>query len=118
MRRKKRRNETELLPPPRVNYRALIRHEEPERAREPPEALICRERPECVGCPYPAHGFVCLLSDCVRKQMESIQGRQNRLRIKIHKNTTDLVLIEAENAPNAFLIRCLMPIECELPQKP
>ena len=79
MRRKKRRNETELLPPPRVNYRALMRHEEPERAREPPERLICRERPECAGCPYPAHGFVCWTENCMRQQMTRIQrgGKHN-----------------------------------------
>ena len=118
MPKRNRKEEIAPLPPPRVSYRALMRHEDLGRARESPEKPVCTESLVCRSCPYPAHGFVCLLSDCVRKQMESIQGRQNRLRINIHKNATDLVLIEAKNAPNAFLIRCLMPIECELPQKP
>lgn len=30
-----------------------------------------------------------------------------------YKDATDLVLTNAEDAPNALLIRCLMPIECE-----
>lgn len=78
MRRKKRRNETELLPPPRVSYRALMRHEDLGRAREPPEKPVCTESLVCKGCPYPAHGFVCWPGDCIRNRMEKIQRGGNQ----------------------------------------
>ena len=73
MSKRNRKEEITPLPPPRVSYRALMRHEDLGRAREPPERLICRERPECAGCPYPAHGFVCWTENCMRQQMTRIQ---------------------------------------------
>ncbi len=73
MRKRNRKQETEPLPPPRVNYRALMRYEAPGRAREPPEKPVCTESPICRGCPYPGHGFVCWPENCMRIQMERIQ---------------------------------------------
>ena len=78
MRKKTRREEIAPLPPPRVSYRALMRHEDLGRAREPPEKPVCTEQPVCKGCPYPAHGFVCWPGDCIRKHMESIQRGGNQ----------------------------------------
>ena len=73
MRKRNKKKETEPLQPPRVNYRALKRHEAPGRAREPPEKPVCTESLICRGCPYPGHGFVCWPENCMRKQMEKIQ---------------------------------------------
>ena len=79
MSKRNRKEEIAPLPPPRVSYRALMRHEDLGRAREPPEKPVCTESLVCRSCPYPAHGFVCWPGDCIRKQMESIQrgGKQD-----------------------------------------
>ena len=45
--------------PARENYAKLMRHEDGGSAWEAPEKPVCTEKPECVGCPYPAYGFVC-----------------------------------------------------------
>ena len=58
--------------PVRENYRQLMRHELKGNAREPPEKPTCTEYPECEGCPYPAHGFVCWPGNCMKKQMETV----------------------------------------------
>ncbi len=78
MPKRNRKEEIAPLPPPRVSYRALMRHEDLGRAREPPEKPVCTEQPVCKGCPYPAHGFVCWLGDCIRKRMEKIQRGGNQ----------------------------------------
>ena len=78
MRKKTRKEDIAPLPPPRVNYKTLMRHEEPGRAREPPEEPASAEQQECMGCPYSAHGFVCWPGDCIRKRMESIQRGGNQ----------------------------------------
>lgn len=79
MPKRNRKEEIAPLTPPRVNYKALMRHESMGRAREPPEKLVCTEQPVCKGCPYPAHGFVCWPGDCIRNRMEKIQrgGKQD-----------------------------------------
>ena len=59
--------------PARENYRQLMRHEPAGSAREPPEKPVCTEKPECVGCPFPGHGFVCWRERCMREEMERIQ---------------------------------------------
>ena len=64
--------------PVRENYRQLMRHEFKGNAREPPEKPTCTEYPECEGCPYPAHGFVCWPGNCMKKQMETIQRRNEK----------------------------------------
>ena len=77
--RRNKKKEAEPLPPPHVNYMALMRHEDLGRAREPPEKPVCTESPVCRGCPYPAHGFVCWPGNCMRRQVERIQrgGKQD-----------------------------------------
>ena len=59
--------------PARENYRQLMRHEPSGSAREPPEKPVCTEYPECEGCPYPGHGFICWRERCMREEMERIQ---------------------------------------------
>ena len=58
--------------PVRENYRQLMRHEFKGNAREPPMKPVCTEKPECVGCPYPAHGFVCWGKKCMREKLNQI----------------------------------------------
>ena len=59
----------------RENYAELMCHVPSGNAREPPEKPVCTEYPECEGCPYPAHGFVCWRERCMRKETERIQRR-------------------------------------------
>ena len=35
---------------------------------------VCKDRPECEGCPYPAHGFICRSKDgtCMKVNMEKL----------------------------------------------
>lgn len=77
MRKKNRKKDTDFSPPQHINYGMLMRHEALESAREPPERLICRERPECEDCPYPSHGFVCWVGNCMGEQMKRIQRGGN-----------------------------------------
>ena len=58
--------------PARENYAKLMRHEDVGSAREPPEKPVCTEKPECAGCPYPAHGFVCWCEKCMREKLKQI----------------------------------------------
>ena len=58
--------------PARENYAKLMRHEVVGSAREPPEKPVCTEKPECAGCPYPAHGFVCWCEKCMREKLKQI----------------------------------------------
>lgn len=55
-----------------------MRHEDvprPEAKENPP---VCRERPYCLNCPYPAHGFVCWGEDenCMRKNLHQIYDKE------------------------------------------
>lgn len=47
-------------------------------ARETPgrEPVRCTTRPECAGCSYPAHGFICHFSggNCLRYQEPAAEG--------------------------------------------
>ena len=54
--------------PARENYRQLTRHKPSDSARELPEEPVCTERPECKGCPFPSHGFVCWRERCMREK--------------------------------------------------
>jgi len=56
-------------------YKKLMRSEELG-PPDPQDRPVCREYPECVGCPYPAHGFVCWRERCVRKEMERIHKKE------------------------------------------
>ena len=59
--------------PARENYRQLMRHEDSGSTREPPEKPVCTEYPECVGCPFPGHGFVCWRERFTREERVRIQ---------------------------------------------
>ena len=58
-----------------VNFKSLMRYEAPEHTRELPQKPVCKEYPECSGCPYPGHGFICWPGNCMKKEMERINGR-------------------------------------------
>ena len=75
--------------PARENYCQLMRHEPAGSAREPPEKPVCTEYPECEGCPYPSHGFVCWRERCMRKETERIQ-RRNAKRAYGFRNSNNL----------------------------
>lgn len=36
--------------------------------------VVCDIRPECAGCPYPRHGFICHFSDgsCMKSRFDEI----------------------------------------------
>ena len=88
--------------PARENYRQLMRHEPAGSAREPPEKPVCTEYPECEGCPYPGHGFVCWRERCMReKRNESRTEIQNCI---IHQ------LCNSSKMFSARILRRLSPI--------
>ena len=61
--------------PEKEDYKQLMRREDAGSAREPPERPVCTEKPECVGCPFPGHGFVCWRERCMKNEMEEIRRR-------------------------------------------
>lgn len=40
-----------------------------------PEKIRCNIKPECEGCPFPSHGFICWSADgsCLRSHMKKSQ---------------------------------------------
>ena len=46
----------------------------PEHPAEPPPRPVCTRSPLCVGCPYPANGFLCWGKDgkCLRSEMRRL----------------------------------------------
>ena len=62
-----------------INWRRLLEktyHTEPmPRPMGPP---VCSARPECEGCPYPAHGFICRSKDgtCMKTYMEKLRKEE------------------------------------------
>lgn len=44
---------------------------EPDRSQ--PDRVHCRIKPECEGCPFPGHGFICWSADgsCLRTNMKA-----------------------------------------------
>ena len=46
-----------------------------EAEKPPPEKIRCNIKPECEGCPFPSHGFICWSTDgsCLRSNMKKIQ---------------------------------------------
>ena len=50
----------------------------PEYHPEPEPNPICTHSPDCQGCPYPRHGFLCWGSDgsCLRSKMNEIIGTE------------------------------------------
>ena len=61
---------------------AVVQREIQAQAREPPEEPARALDPECMGCPYSAHGFVCWPGDCLRTRMAQIQKKGG----KTHKS--------------------------------
>ena len=54
-----------------------MRHEDVPRPEAKESLPVCRERPYCLNCPYPAHGFVCWgEDDCMRKNLHQIYGKE------------------------------------------
>ena len=52
----------------------------PEYHPEPEPNPICTHSPDCQGCPYPRHGFLCWGSDgsCLRSKMNEIIGKEDK----------------------------------------
>ena len=52
----------------------------PEYHPEPEPNPICTRSPDCLGCPYPPHGFLCWGSDgsCLRSKMNEIIGKEDK----------------------------------------
>ena len=48
----------------------------PEHPAEPPPTPVCTRSPLCVGCPYPANGFLCWGKDgkCLRSEMRRLNA--------------------------------------------
>ena len=48
----------------------------PEHPAEPPPRPVCTRSPLCVGCPYPANGFLCWGRDgkCLRSEMRRLNA--------------------------------------------
>ena len=48
----------------------------PEHPAEPPPRPVCTRSPLCVGCPYPANGFLCWGKDgkCLRSEMRRLNA--------------------------------------------
>lgn len=54
----------------------------PKRERQaPPDFTVqCDTKPECAGCPYPRHGFICHFSDggCLKTSMAEIMPPRSK----------------------------------------
>ena len=48
------------------------------------EKPVCRRKPECKGCPFPKHGFICWFSDgsCVQSFLHSSTPKADAIRDK------------------------------------
>ena len=48
----------------------------PEHPAEPPPRPVCTRSPLCVGCPYPANGFLCWGrgGKCLRSEMRRLNA--------------------------------------------
>ena len=48
--------------------------------QEPLPEPVCSRSPECDGCPYPRHGFLCWGADgtCLRTRMNKINGLEEK----------------------------------------
>ena len=46
-----------------------------EEKRPQTEKMYCTMKPDCAGCPFPSHGFVCWSTDgsCLRTYMKKLQ---------------------------------------------
>lgn len=55
-----------------------MRHEDAPRPAAKESQPVCRERPCCLNCPYPAHGFICWGGDenCMKMDLHQIYGKE------------------------------------------
>ena len=58
----------------KINWRRFPFPYDPEPMPRPMEPPVCTDHPECVGCPYPTHGFICQSRDgaCMKTNMEKL----------------------------------------------
>lgn len=58
----------------------------PEYHPEPEPNPICTHSPDCQGCPYPRHGFLCWGSDgsCLRSRMNEIIGKEEKNNVAVN----------------------------------
>ena len=58
----------------KIDWRRFPFPYDPEPMPRPMGPPVCKDRPECVGCPYPAHGFICRSKDgtCMKINMEKL----------------------------------------------
>ena len=65
-----------------IQFKLILPHF-PGFQQEPLPEPVCSRSPECDGCPYPRHGFLCWGADgtCLRTRMNKING--------LEENTND-----------------------------
>ena len=58
----------------KINWRRFPFPYDPEPLPRPMGPPVCSDRPECEGCSYPAHGFICRSKDgaCMKINMEKL----------------------------------------------
>ena len=56
------------------NWRRFPFPHDPEPLPKPMGPPVCTDRPECEGCPYPAHGFICRSRDgtCMKTNLRKL----------------------------------------------
>ena len=61
-----------------IQFKFILPHF-PGFQQEPLPAPVCSRSPECDGCPYPRHGFLCWGADgtCLRTRMNKINGLES-----------------------------------------
>ena len=61
-----------------IHFKLILPHF-PGFQQEPLPAPVCNRSPECNGCPYPRHGFLCWGADgtCLRTRMNKINGLES-----------------------------------------
>ena len=61
-----------------IHFKLILPHF-PGFQQEPLPAPVCSRSPECDGCPYPRHGFLCWGADgtCLRTRMNKINGLES-----------------------------------------
>ena len=62
-----------------IHFKLILPHF-PGFQQEPLPAPVCSHSPECDGCLYPRHGFLCWGADgtCLRTRMNKINGSEEK----------------------------------------
>lgn len=90
--------------PARGNYAMLMRHGDVGSAREPPEKPVCTEKPECVGWPFPNHGFVRWGEKCKREKLKEIHREGGKA--DESKKSIRLVWMGIKGMPPSRMLCC------------